>query len=604
VFGLLVAVALATGSAVPSTRTILVLSAEDLTRPWVQQVIDGVRDSIQTAYPQIAIYNEFLDGARFDSSSYASELREWLRHKYRDRHIDIVVAQGRQVVEFLANARGEPFPGVPVIWGEAGGLRHDVSGQLAQVTGVNYERTLTPVLRVIRTILPDTKHVALVYGASPLEHERFADYADTLRRTDPDLEPIDLGGLGVADILARVARLPEHSIIMNLSVQIDGAGNNYPPMQVCRLIAAAANRPLFSLPTHEFGCGVVGGRLRDMRRMGELLGEHVVRYVGGEHLPDVKVPLEAYSTLEFDARQLERWHISEAALPPGSRVEFRRPSLWRDHWRAVVVAVTAGLMQSVFILVLLYERNRRRLAEVKTRQHLTTAAHLNRRSAMGELAASIAHELKQPLNAILHNAEAAEMALEQSAFSRSEVLEILSDIRKDDTRAAEIIRRLSALLRNHELEMQPLDINTLARETIDMVAGAARSKDTEFEMDLAPNVPAARGDRIHLQQVLLNYLLNSIDAMAAVPPAQRRLTVRTTAGQGRVGMFVIDAGCGIPDGAISQIFEPFYTTKGGGMGMGLCIARSIVEAHGGQVGAHNNDHHGATVWFTLPARAA
>ena len=585
-------------------KTVLVLSAEDLTRPWVQQFIEGVRGAIHQAEPSITIYNEFIDGARFGNEAYEDGLRAWLAQKYRGRQIDMIVVQGRQGVEFLAGRNGEPWPGIPVVWGEAGGLRHDVSMQLPLTTGVSYERTLTPVLNTIRTILPGTKHVALVYGASPLERERFSNYAGVLRRTDPDLEPIDLGGLAMDDLLERVSQLPDRTVIMNLSVQFDGAGHAFPPLQPCQLITARANAPLFSLPTHEFGCGVVGGRLRDMTVMGQILGEHATKYMRGERLGVVTIPLEQYSILQFDARQLERWHIDENLLPAGSHVEFRRSSLWRDHRSAVIIASVAGALQTLMIAVLLYERRRRRVAEIEKRQHLVVAAHLNRRSAMGELAASIAHELNQPLNAILHNAEAADMALDETAISRDDLREILADIRKDDTRAAEIIRRLSALLRNRELEMQVLDVNALVRESVDLVASTARSKGVDVELRLDGGIPLVRGDRIHLQQVLLNFILNSIDAMAIVPAPQRQLVVKTTHDADEVGIYVVDAGCGIPQDAVGRIFEPFFTTKGQGMGMGLCIARSIVEAHGGHVGATNNSERGATVWFTLPARAA
>src|SRR5262245_3217354 len=278
-----VALAQSASFAPPSDyKTVVVLSAEDLTRPWVQQFIEGVRSAVQRAVPSITIYNEFIDGARFDNQAYEDELRAWLARKYRGRQIDMVIVQGRQGVEFLADGNGEPWPGVPVIWGEAGGLRHDVSRQLPATAGVSYERTLTPVLQTIKAILPETKHVALVYGASPLERERFSNYAAVLRRTDPDLEPIDLGGLAMDDLLERVSRLPDGTIIMNLSVQFDGAGHAFPPLQPCQLIAARANAPLFSLPTHEFGCGVVGGRLRDMSLMGQILGEHAIKYMRGE----------------------------------------------------------------------------------------------------------------------------------------------------------------------------------------------------------------------------------------------------------------------------------------------------------------------------------
>jgi hypothetical protein len=252
------------------------MAAEDLTRPWVQEFTEGVRDAVYQAEPGMTIYNEFLDAARFDDPAHREELRAWLRQKYRSRRIDLLVVQSWQGIEFLAAERGEPWPGVPVIWGEARALPPEVDG-LPETAGVSYEPAVIPAVRGARSLLPDTTRVALVYGSSPLERERYGGVAATLRRADPDIEPIDLGGLAMDDLLHRVAHLPDHTVVLNLGIQFDGAGRPFPPLVPCRLISAAANRPLFSLATHEFGCGVVGGLLRDMTVMGRLLGEQALR---------------------------------------------------------------------------------------------------------------------------------------------------------------------------------------------------------------------------------------------------------------------------------------------------------------------------------------
>jgi PAS domain S-box-containing protein len=231
-------------------------------------------------------------------------------------------------------------------------------------------------------------------------------------------------------------------------------------------------------------------------------------------------------------------------------------------------------------------------------QHLAHAARL---AAVGELTASIAHEINQPLGAILSNTEAAELLLETGSGSLDKVRAILADIRKDDLRASEIIRRVRALLRKRELLMLPLDINEVAGEVGRLVAANASRRSVALETEFAPGLPAVRGDRVHLQQVLLNLLLNAIDAMADTPAAERRIVVRTAPDGGRsVRVSISDRGHGVPPDKLPRIFDAFVTTKEHGLGLGLALARSIVEAHGGRIEAANNPGGGATFAFVLP----
>jgi C4-dicarboxylate-specific signal transduction histidine kinase len=277
----------------------------------------------------------------------------------------------------------------------------------------------------------------------------------------------------------------------------------------------------------------------------------------------------------------------------------------------VVGAAAVVALQTALIAWLLLEHGRRRRAEVEVaarlrevQAQLVTITHLDRRAAIGEVTAAITHELNQPLEAILHNAEAGEMMLESGVASDDELRHIFADIRRIDTRAAEIIQRLRCLLRKKEFETRPVDVNDLARETAAMVAPVAGASGVRLELDLASGMHAIAGDRVHLQQVLLNVLLNGIEAMTTTPRERRRLAIRTSEADRGVEVSVRDCGHGMPAGTALRIFEPFYTTKGEGMGIGLSISRTIVEAHGGRIAARNNAEGGATVWFTLPAAAS
>ena len=220
---------------------------------------------------------------------------------------------------------------------------------------------------------------------------------------------------------------------------------------------------------------------------------------------------------------------------------------------------------------------------------------------MGQLASSLAHEINQPLAAILLNAEAAERFLQHASPDLDEVRAILADIRKADERAATVIDRMRGLLKRHTVDTRRLDVGALVGDVAALVRVDAATRQVKLEVDVPGDLPPVRGDRVHLQQVLLNLILNGMDALDGASPENRRVSVTARLdGAQVVEIAVGDAGPGIPADTLAQIFDPFFTTKPDGMGMGLAISRTIIEAHGGRLWAENKDGGGAAFRFTLP----
>lgn len=228
-------------------------------------------------------------------------------------------------------------------------------------------------------------------------------------------------------------------------------------------------------------------------------------------------------------------------------------------------------------------------------------AHASRVAFLGELTALIAHEINQPLGAILSNADAAELLLESESPPLDEIRRILADIRNDDVRASEIIRHIRLLTRKRSMQMEALEINGVASEVVRLMEAEARRRNVPLHTELTVAPATIFGDRVHLQQVLMNLILNGMDAMAEIPEQQRRLLVRTAiSGEQRVELSVTDSGRGIPPEKLPRLFDSFFTTKEDGMGLGLAIARSIIDAHLGRISAENNAGGGATFRFDLP----
>jgi len=228
-------------------------------------------------------------------------------------------------------------------------------------------------------------------------------------------------------------------------------------------------------------------------------------------------------------------------------------------------------------------------------------AHVGRVSMMGQLASALAHEINQPIGAILRNAEAAELFMQSKTPDLEEIRAILADIRADDQRAGDVIDRMRALLKRHVLDTQLLDLAELVGDVAKLAQPDAATRHVKLTVNLPADLPPVRGDRVHLQQVLLNLILNGIDALNRAGPGNRRVTVSARVDAARtVEIAVSDTGHGIAAEKLAHVFDPFFTTKPDGMGMGLPISRTIVESHGGRLWAENNNDTGATFRFTLP----
>jgi PAS domain S-box-containing protein len=287
---------------------------------------------------------------------------------------------------------------------------------------------------------------------------------------------------------------------------------------------------------------------------------------------------------------------SPSAPPMGAMRELYGRRMDSSEFPVEIGLTPIQTGEGSLVLCVLVDITARRQAEVAWQE----LAHASRLSLVGELTASIAHEINQPLGAILSNADAAEMLLESPIDSSGEVRQILKDIRRDDLRASEVIRRLRALLRKGEMEIQSVDLNGLVTDVLSLIRAESRRRHVTIESELAANLPLMRGDKVHLQQVLLNLLLNGMEAMAAMHHG-KKLTVRTALTQnGCLETAISDMGTGISQDRLPRLFEPFFSTKTEGMGLGLSISRSLIEGHGGRIWAENNPGGGATFRFTLP----
>lgn len=329
-------------------------------------------------------------------------------------------------------------------------------------------------------------------------------------------------------------------------------------------------------------CGIPPDRAQGVRAL-EFWFAHI-------HPDDFARMQDVHQRLE-DGR-LERISVEYRYVHPDGR------EIWIHHLAAVMKRDSAG--RQVHMIGVMRDVTAQKCTELELVQQRMQLAHVARVATVGQLAASLAHELNQPLGAILRNAEAAELLLADQAPDLEELRAILVDIRADDQRAGAVIDRMRDLLRRRTIDRQPLDLRVVSGEVISLARSDAEAHRVRVSLEATPALPPVLGSRVQLQQVLLNLLLNAMDALNGSSPERRHIVVRVQLEGATVEVSVSDSGPGIPAGKLSQIFEPFFTTKPNGLGMGLAISRSIVEAHGGRFWARNNPGGGAVFTFALP----
>lgn len=526
---------------------------------------------------------------------------DYIRSIYADRSPpDLVMSVGGPAAAFARRHRHELFSATPLLLGSVDQrwLRDAPLGTNETAAGVanDFPGLIDGILRV----LPETRQVFMIVGSGDLGRFWHQELEAEFARFRDRVTFVWSDELSLPDILRRVASLPEHSAIVYLAFSTDAQGGAYADDQVVADLHARANAPIFGAQSPMFGSGIVGGSMISIPRLARNTAELAGRILNGEPPESLRVPPQSPGQPMFDWRELQRWGIPENRLPLGSIVQFRAPSLWAEHKATVLTAVGALVLQSFLIALLLYERRARQHAEIDSRRNLALATDANRRETIAALTASIGHQLGQPLTAIAHNTQALQMMVTADRAEPDATSEILADINAQSVLATQIIERHRAMLRGHQLDKKPLDLHSVIDETLALVAHDMRARRIEATLDLSPTPCVIDGDRVLLEQVLVNLVRNAMDALADSPPARRQITIGTAVRGAAVEISVRDTGTGLPAAIIGTLFTPFVTTKSHGLGVGLTIAQRIVEAHSGTIVARQNDEGGAIFTVALP----
>ena len=511
---------------------------------------------------------------------------------------NLIITVGGPAAVFARKYRQQLFPDTPLLFAAVDqrylGNAPLGDNETAVVADNDFSRGIDTVLQ----LLPQTRQVFMVMGSGPIGQFWHRELESQFRRFHDRLTFVWFDDLSLPEILRRCATLPDNSAIFYVTFGTDAAGAAYADARVFADLRTAANAPLFSSHSVYLGAGIIGGPLLSIDTLSRDTADAADRLLDGRH--------REASTSRHNG-QVNRY--STGASCNGG--DPRQPVAAGQHRalsRAEPVAAIPG-----------HGAQRRRRArspvapdhrtpsstprppraEIESRNNLALAADASRRLTMSALTSSIAHELGQPLSSMIHNAQAGRMMITVDRATPDTIGEILADIESEGVQATQIIDRHRTMLRSHQLETKPIDVHVVIHDSLALVAHDLRTRQIEATVNLSSRPCIITGDAVLLQQVMVNLLLNAMEAMTETPPARRRVTISTDVRAADVDVSVRDAGSGVPAQMNGVLFTPFVTTKAHGLGIGLAIARTIVDAHGGTLGAHNNPEGGATFTLTL-----
>lgn len=557
---------------------------------------------VKQLHQPIDLYEASLDLARSPDSRGEGPFIDYLHALFAERKLDLIVAVGGPAVRFSQQHRSQIFPSTPLLLAAVEERVIDAPTMGPNDTAVVNKIDIALLIDNILRVLPETANIAIVTGNSPLEQYWAKEMQGVFEPFENKFKFIWLNGLPFEEMLKRAAALPPHSVILYSQYLVDVDGVPHEQDRALDQLQSRANAPIFSYLDSYLGRGIVGGPLLSMSLVSRWAAGAAVRALDGESPGLIKTPAVELGTPVFDWRELQKWKISKARLPPDSIVLFREPGVWARYRWQIATLLGVLLIQCSIISWLVFERNRRLNAEFQSRRRLLETIHLNRTAAAGALSASFAHELNQPLGSILSNAEAAEHLLTLTPPDLSQVKEILADIRQADERAGKIIRHMRKLVkRREEIELAKFDLGDVIADALRILSPEAKKRGIALNAAGIRRSLPVRADPLHLQQVILNLAANGMDAMIETTPNSRTITIETALTEGaQVEVSIADFGCGIPKEKLEGVFATFYTTKQQGTGLGLTIARTIIETYGGKIWAENRAEGGAVFRFRLP----
>ena len=585
----------------PAQKRILAIFGFKQAMPFGYYTAESMRETLTSEAPfPIELNIEFADLARYPDETYLAKIVDFYRFKYSKDKFDLVLAIGDETAKMMVEYGDELFGDIPIVIIGSGLDFLAKESKNSNTFFLKWGWDIGKTLEIIQDLLPKTQHLYFISGATISDLSIRNVALEDLSNTRVNFKTTFITDFTATEMLEKIAHLPNNSVIFFLSVIRDINNVGFISRDLMHEVSEKANMPTFGMSDTYLGHGIVGGKLLSPAYQGRRLIRTALKILNDEPIKNTG-SLKGDNQVMFDWRQLKRWSINEKDLPPNSVVKYKEHSIWDAHKGKIIGAISIILSQGLAVIFLLIQRKRRSHAESESRSLRDDLAHISRVMSMGEMATSLAHEVNQPLTAIQSYAQAAQRFLQRQPPEYKEVSNSLKGVVEGSRRAKQVIQRIRMTLDKEPSQRSTNKVRDLINGVLLLVQGNINEKKIHLKLDIENGLPKVICDQVQLQQVLLNLIINGIDAICEKSVEVRELTVLAYQEQDEnVVISVKDSGVGIDENILKQPFDAFYTTKKEGLGVGLSISKSIIEDHGGRLWITKNQDRGVTVSFTVP----
>lgn len=589
-------------------KTVVVFFSLDANVPAYRGFLNGLNEQFsKTGYNSYHLIVEYMDLSRISDEEHIKGIIDLYNDKYENVEIDMLITFSPETYPILKKYGFKAMQHSPII-------NIDLESSIPE-SGVASSSTAEKVLHIsikpgfLKTLttaielFPDHKDVYIISGSSPTDHY-FADL--TLKAAQEFKESHifrNCTGSTLDSTLAMSKTIPQNSIVFVTSYLEDVKKIPYSSTIVGRAISANCKAPLFTLSDDFINAGAIGGYVYSFVDVGKQTGIITMEVINGKPLNEITVDEDGFNKHMYDWEKLEKWNLVDSKVIPADSGFFNRDGNLFIEYRWYLIAGMVFLIGQASLIFFLIDLNKRHKAVARQRgeneQLYRELVREDRLSRMSELTASLSHELNQPLTAILYNAQAGKRFLETGKLDDKQVSEILDNIIEDDRRAGSLISSVRSLMKLEDREKEKVNLNSLIQETEKLFNSESIANHIHINLSLLNQSAFVFGDKIQLQQVLLNLLFNAEISMENNSLENKKIEIVQQLYDGYVTVSIRDSGPGFEDSIKETLFKPFVTSRAKGLGIGLAVSRSIIEAHQGTIWAENLPGGGAEFSFKL-----